>query len=345
MSHPAFIRHLRVRNLSCLRDVSLQLSPLHALVGPSDAGKTLLLRAVTSALAHASPAPTVASEHRLPWPEQRLRWPDRLVTSVEMTAGDPDAHLVEAPCGAAETTLRVETRPGGDGFALTRSASLDAVSGRILARPALWSACDPDREIVRAVEDERERERLERHRMPLDVELRIIEIVRQACPDLVGLRVLPDEPDAPPSPPSVEFRTHGETWRSSALFGRGLRAMVGLAALRYRCMDGHSVVIIDGLGDGMHPSWCAQAVHHLRRLSERVQVIVTTTSPVVLNQFAGDEVTVVTRTPVDGTRASLLSSAPRYDQMSKEFGNGELWALLADGVREAPLLDGKPAPV
>lgn len=40
------LRKLTVRNMKCLRDVTLDLAPLTILVGPNDSGKTSLLEAI-----------------------------------------------------------------------------------------------------------------------------------------------------------------------------------------------------------------------------------------------------------------------------------------------------------
>jgi len=45
---------VRVQNFRCLRDVQLSLSPMHALIGPNDSGKSTILQAVQTALQFAS---------------------------------------------------------------------------------------------------------------------------------------------------------------------------------------------------------------------------------------------------------------------------------------------------
>ncbi len=41
-----FIRRLTVKNYGCVKDVSVELTPLHAFIGPNDSGKSTLLRAM-----------------------------------------------------------------------------------------------------------------------------------------------------------------------------------------------------------------------------------------------------------------------------------------------------------
>ncbi|MEO5729350.1 MAG: AAA family ATPase, partial [Byssovorax sp.] len=41
-----FIERLTVKNFGCVKDVSVELTPLHAFIGPNDSGKSTLLRAM-----------------------------------------------------------------------------------------------------------------------------------------------------------------------------------------------------------------------------------------------------------------------------------------------------------
>lgn len=51
MSSPAwYISSFAVQNFACLKDVSAELTPLHAFIGPNDSGKSTLLRALRMAL-------------------------------------------------------------------------------------------------------------------------------------------------------------------------------------------------------------------------------------------------------------------------------------------------------
>jgi len=65
-----------------------------------------------------------------------------------------------------------------------------------------------------------------------------------------------------------------------------------------------------------------------------------THSPLVLNELAGDEITLVTRPTGAGSRAVRLSETPRFDERSRAYQNGELWLAYCDGVDEHDLLEG-----
>jgi len=42
------IKRFRVQNYKALRDVTLELTPLHILIGPNDSGKTSILEAIAA---------------------------------------------------------------------------------------------------------------------------------------------------------------------------------------------------------------------------------------------------------------------------------------------------------
>jgi AAA15 family ATPase/GTPase len=56
------IRTFRVQNYKALRDVTLELTPMHLLIGPNDSGKTSILEAL-AALRFSNPAAPRASSH------------------------------------------------------------------------------------------------------------------------------------------------------------------------------------------------------------------------------------------------------------------------------------------
>ncbi|HEX4516142.1 MAG TPA: AAA family ATPase, partial [Polyangiaceae bacterium] len=45
MNRP-FVEELHIQNFGCIRDATFKLSPLHALIGPNDSGKSTVLRAL-----------------------------------------------------------------------------------------------------------------------------------------------------------------------------------------------------------------------------------------------------------------------------------------------------------
>ena len=116
--------------------------------------------------------------------------------------------------------------------------------------------------------------------------------------------------------------------------------MVLLAALQY--LDPVAMLLVEEPENGLHPARIADVMKILREISRTTQVVLATHSPLVINEMRGDEVTLVTRDPDQGTQVRRLSDTPNFAERSKVYALGELWLSYANGVDEAPLLaDGK----
>ena len=76
----------------------------------------------------------------------------------------------------------------------------------------------------------------------------------------------------------------------------------------------------------------------LREVSRRTQIIVATHSPLVLNELQPDEVTILTRDPKAGTRATRMDRTKHFQQRQQVYALGELWLSFADGLEEAALV-------
>lgn len=93
------IKRLRVRNFKALRDVDIQLTPIHVLIGPNDSGKTSILDAV-AALCR-SVDHNLAEAFLGSWKGTELVW-----------AGRSDSHVIirtdfdDAACTGYELTLQ-----------------------------------------------------------------------------------------------------------------------------------------------------------------------------------------------------------------------------------------------
>jgi len=116
----------------------------------------------------------------------------------------------------------------------------------------------------------------------------------------------------------------------------GVLYYLAFAALEH--LSPVSVVLVEEPENGLHPARIADVMRVLRRVSERVQVIMATHSPFVINELQGDEVTVVTRPDGRGTRVRRLCDTPNFEERSKVYALGELWVSYADGKNEEPLL-------
>lgn len=82
---------------------------------------------------------------------------------------------------------------------------------------------------------------------------------------------------------------------------------------------------------GLHPVQIKTRVNQIRLYES--QIVLLTDSPLVLNCFAPEEVTLVT--PIkgpDGKHSRLMKDTPNFEQRAKVYMLGELWLAYADGI-------------
>ena len=66
------IEKVRIQNYKALRNVTLELTPIHVLIGPNDSGKTSILEAVAAALPECRPSVAAGVRWSLGGSESRL---------------------------------------------------------------------------------------------------------------------------------------------------------------------------------------------------------------------------------------------------------------------------------
>ena len=59
-----YLQKIEITEFSCLRDVKIELTPLHALIGPNDSGKSTILRAVRTLTQYLAMAAQPGTDHR-----------------------------------------------------------------------------------------------------------------------------------------------------------------------------------------------------------------------------------------------------------------------------------------
>lgn len=112
-----------------------------------------------------------------------------------------------------------------------------------------------------------------------------------------------------------------------------------LAYLALREVSGAKVLLVEEPETGLHPARIREVMAVLRAMSEAgTQVILTTHSPVVINEMQLHVVTIVTRTADEGTRFTPLATTPDFEARSRIYAPGELWLSYADGVLEGELV-------
>lgn len=115
-----------------------------------------------------------------------------------------------------------------------------------------------------------------------------------------------------------------------------------LAFVLIRHLEPTPLLLVEEPENGLHPSRIVDVMRILRDVSKTTQVVMATHSPLVVNELQPDEVTLVTRTEAEGTKFTPIASTPNFARRSSAFALGELWLSYADGVTEAPIFEDHP---
>lgn len=317
-----YIERIRVRDFGCIKEVMFPLTPLHALIGPNDSGKSTLLEAfavfttrrveseseVTVFLGeHAqtwfqgnwiehlsSVDPKYALEHRSFSPSASLRG---LVVPARVLRLDPDAMRQPTNLIAQGSPLEYTTR--GQGLA--------AVYDALLSRR-------------------------------IDVFLEISKRFTTLFPTTRSIQLT--NPSQTTKALGVEL-LDGRSVGADQL-SEGMLYWLAFAALPY--LQPAPIFLIEEPENGLHPSRIGDVMRVLRDISKTSQIIVATHHPLVINELQSDEVTILTRTPERGTIATPLASTKNFEQRSKVYALGELWLNYADGEFERDLVADSTIP-
>lgn len=115
----------------------------------------------------------------------------------------------------------------------------------------------------------------------------------------------------------------------------GLLYYLVFAALEH--LDRASILLVEEPENGLHPARIREVVSLLRELSKETQVIIATHSPLVINELEPEEITIITRDAEAGTMATPLTETPNFNERAEVYALGELWVSYADGDQEAQL--------
>jgi predicted ATPase len=321
-----YVESLHIESYGCIGDATFRLTPLHALIGPNDSGKSTVLRALLT-------AGLASSQRHWTGPEA-----DLLVRAIRATEG---------------TRLEVSTSTSASG--VVTSASLNGALSPDVQR-ALQGVqllrLDPD--FLRAprplIQDGHPLRFADERGTGLPALYDAL-IVRN-LPAYMALnqeltRLFPSVKSIQLSNPSQGTKAIGVklvdgTVVPAELMSEGMLYYLAFAVLPY--LDPTSLLLVEEPENGLHPARIAEVMRVLRAISERTQVILATHSPLIINEMRPDEVTVVTRSVEKGTRATLLEDTADFEERSRVYALGELWLSYANGDDEAPLLQGGPRP-
>lgn len=357
------LKSVRVQGVGCVKDATLTLTPLHALIGPNDAGKSTLLRALQAALAAASDGTRLAAAASAPsasvevyFPEEVMirasqAWPALFVGSEQVVSNHPVGSERQGESLVRLTgNKRLAYAAGaGEMFASGDAIPVECPTLRLVAE---WMAAPA---IVRLDPDAlRKRTSLLGTGAPRFSDARgtglpgvldairdrddsawseIQKQVRALFPTVKQLRV------SAVSAHEKEVATvlNDGTVVAAEHMSEGMLYVLGILAIVHGAPT--SMVLMEEPENGLHPARIREVMGLLRKLSETVPVLLATHSPLVVNELEANEVTVVTRDD-EGTHATLLSNTKDYASRSRAYENGELWLSYGDAEREKDLVSG-----
>lgn len=325
--HARVLRAAKIHQFGCVRDAAIELSPLHALIGPNDSGKSTILKALRwacwpCAAEHESTESRKAREAFDPNPHMTAN------SSVELTFDD----------GSTGTTAR---NPNG---------SVLQPGGRYLPMPALLRL-DPDALREPATEiptprplryvDERGRGMSAIYDALQSRDLDALTGIRRQVSALfpavrqIGFPAA----DGRPGHRTLTATLEDGSVIPAAGLSEGLLYFLALSVLPH--VDAGGLVLVEEPENGLHPARISEVMTVLRQVSTTTQVVIATHSPLVINELQPNEVTVVTR-GASGTSCVRMDRTHNFEERARTFALGELWLSYANGVDEASLLTGSP---
>lgn len=313
------IEGLRIRNFRCIQEIEFSLTPLHALIGPNDSGKSTILQAAMGLSQNASEDRSEITAFVDPLAVTRI-----LNGLVEH---DPNVPPMDAL-----------TRSGHSFFPVSPGLSR-------LIGPVKLLRLDPDAM--------RQPTNLIPHGHPLEYSARgeglaaVYDALLSRRLDAF-LEISRRFTELFPTARSIQLTNRSQTTKalgvelrdgqsiSAGGLSEGMLYWLAFAALPY--LSPAPLLLIEEPENGLHPSRIADVMGVLRDISNTSQIIIATHSPLVINELQSDEVTIITRTAERGTIATPLSKTKNFDQRSRVYALGELWLNYADGDLESDLV-------
>jgi ABC-type uncharacterized transport system ATPase subunit len=357
-----YVQRLRVQNYGCIRDLTLSLTPLHALIGPNDSGKSTVLMAVRTLTTLAAGSLTAADDSGKLGVAVAVN-PNFV---IEGALGEGEGWRIganggvyyqEALPGSAANPVRQGLNftygaqvfaPGQGPWTVARSSAVrSALEGSILLR------LEPDAlRMATNLIAEGQPLRLQNELglgLPavydaiitrnLPAYSRISERLTELYPTVKSLSLK----NPSQSTKAMGAQLRDGHWVGADFMSEGMLYYLAFAALPH--LTPAAMILIEEPENGLHPARIREVMQVLREISKTTQVLLATHSPLVINELDPDEVTILTRKPDEGTKGRLIKDTPNFAARSKVYALGELWVSYADGNFEDPLFrEPEPAP-
>lgn len=303
---------VELQNLGPVKRATLELAPLHALIGPNDAGKTTTLRG--------------------------------LQTMCDLLKGDPQSFQTRfAEKGSIDAT--------GPSFRFTYSRGrgfeyFDLVGGALASPPddryaeALLLRLDPDELRVETdlIADNQRLSLLNERGRGLgalldainarDVQkyLSIEHELVALFPSVAGFRLW----TTPSGRRMVGVRLKNGAEIRPDRMSEGMLYFLAFAVLKH--VSPVALILVEEPENGLHPARIADVMNVLKEVSKTTQIVLATHSPLVVNELEPSQVTLVRRTEAEGTTFTPISQTLNFEKRSKIYALGELWLSYANGI-------------
>jgi energy-coupling factor transporter ATP-binding protein EcfA2 len=359
------IRQLDIENYGCIQKASFVLTPLHALIGPNDSGKSTTLRALRTIARCATedePGRVVAQKFEMMWgrtSKMAAVYSDGLEYRAQADDKDPGKLQIAYRQGAH--SWRFERLWEGHHFSREASPSpqmlelagrawgrllnttmvrfdpnaLRKPAGQILSNQPVRFGDETGLGLASVYQAINSRD--------VDAFVAIRDRVRSLFPTIQNILVPTIGVDNKGgNQVGLQARLIDGTIVPVEALSEGLLYFLGFMALQQTAES--RLFLVEEPENGLHPARVAEVMGILREISKTSQVVIATHSPLVVNELKGDEVSVVTRDPATGTQVKLLKDVPGFDDGAKVYLPGEFWVSYADGNMEKPLLTGSARP-
>ena len=281
---------LRIQGFGCISDATIALTPLHAIIGPSDSGKTTVLRALRALSKYAQQRNPQSAQGEF------LMYAGETATLEAHVANGRSAIVSRNRGGWGEHHIDDEARDSLGGHHVLRldpeslrqpspliqeGAPLRFVDERGLGLPAV-NAAILSRDVATYM-------KLSARLVELFPSVKNVSLVNPSQGTKSLGVMLPD----------------GAFVQGSGV-SDGLLRWLAFAAVPYLATVG--IVLVEEPENGLHPAAIRDVMTLLREVSARTQVVISTHSPVVVDELDANEVTVLRRESRAGTKAVPLTS-------------------------------------
>lgn len=347
------IKRLEIENYGCIRHAEVKPTPLHAFIGPSDVGKSTVLKAVDT-LSRFMRVEELRDEAP---PLIPLKARNTITLTVEF-AGSLGFNIGFAP---RSQTLETYVRESMQGEWLGYRHVTPDFRWASDEPPAAVEFANQIREQLRCRFVHLQNAALHRD-SPLITEYMPV-MLEEEGHGLAGVydRIMARGDDAFdqitkrvrslfPWVGGIEVTTVSQVTKNMfvrSLDGQRIPAKhVGVGLLRMlawesvRFWDRPQLLLVEEPEAGLSPALISLVMQMLRELTvdpeHPMQVLIATRSPLVIAELSPHEVTLVTRSASEGTRVSALADHPDYVAAAQRLPRGVRWLDLADGVMNAP---------